>query len=160
MNVQPPQTPISLALKPPPDTAVILLFWIMTLFAKMVTVPLMFRPSMTAPAWVTVIKPESVSPFPAGTPTFPEAGSGNPHAAGAKKHPLVGGGGGGDGDDAVSSFTIVITPVLSAILRPLGAESTTWASRSARPPCRRPPTPLLCAVVAPAGKVTVPEAAA
>ena len=126
MNVQPPQTPISLALKPPPDTAVSLLFWIVTLFAKIVTVPLMFRPSMTAPAWVTVIEPESVSLFPAGTPTFPEAGSGNPHAARAEKHPLVAGGGGGDGDAAVSSFTIVITPVLSAMLRPLGP-STTWA---------------------------------
>ena len=60
----------------PAPTPVTRVFLIVTLFALTLIVPDTSRPSMTALSAETVMLPEGLKVFPAGTPTFPNAGSG------------------------------------------------------------------------------------
>src|SRR5450830_683913 len=49
--------------------------FLMTTFAALIeTLPLMSRPSITVPAWVTVTEPDAVSVTPAGTPVVDAPG--------------------------------------------------------------------------------------
>src|SRR4051794_1617225 len=84
------------ALPPQPSVAVIRVFRIVTGPAFTVMSPRMSQPSTTAPGVLIVIDPEPCNVVPAGTPTVPNAGSGNPHEPGDVKH-VEPGGGVGDG---------------------------------------------------------------
>jgi hypothetical protein len=57
-------------------------FSTVTFDAWMVICPVTSTASMTVPGVLTVMLPDGVSVVPAGTPTLPDAGSGNPHAPG------------------------------------------------------------------------------
>src|SRR3954463_9060497 len=80
------------ALPPQPDVAVIRVLRIVTGPAVTVMSPRMSQPSTTAPGVLIVIDPEPCNVVPAGTPTVPNAGSGNPHEPGDVKHVEPGGG--------------------------------------------------------------------
>ena len=59
----------------------------------------------------------------------------------------------------MSSLTIVTWPVPSAIVSPLGAESTTWNVSFGSTAVSPSTVTVICAFVVPAANVTVPEAA-